>query len=200
MPIAARVSQLSELLHRFLALEPEKFFATAPPFSDFDGPNVAEVSGLLTFLRSTYEPILSSGQIQQLTFNAVNGLQGQLQNLYNNYDLLLRSRDQGSYQNFASALDAFIYHTQMFGIPYVAAGGGQLESTRAALQVELDRAKQNNAEVDTLKKGVRNLITPAVAGSLSQSFTSRRNTLLYGRVAWLLACIGLVPQRYKGDA
>ncbi|HMW19248.1 MAG TPA: hypothetical protein PJ981_15785 [Accumulibacter sp.] len=191
MPISARASQLSELLHRFLALEPEKFFANAPPFSEFDGANVPEVSAQLSFLRSTYEPLLSSGQLQQLSFVVVTQLQVLLNSVFNQFDQLVRSRDQGAYQNFAQQLDNFIFHTAMYGIPYVAAGGAHLESTRAALQIELDRAKQNNAEVDALKAAVHNLITPAVAGSLSQSFTKRRNVLLLGRLGWMVASIGL---------
>ena len=191
MPISARASQLSELLHRFLALDPEKFFANAPPFSEFDGANVAEVSAQLTFLRSTYQPLLSSGQLQQLSFGVVTQLQGILNNVFNSFDQLIKTRDQGSYQNFAQQLDQFIHHTAMFGIPYVAAGGAHLETVRGSLQVELDRAKQNNVEVDELKAAVRNLITPAVAGSLSQSFTARRNVLMWGRVGWLVASLGL---------
>jgi hypothetical protein len=191
MPISARAAQLSEILHRFLALEPEKFFAGAPPFSEFDGPNVSEVSAQLTFLRSTYEPLLTSGQLQHLSFGVVTQLQSLMNNVFNVFDQLVRSRDQGSYQNFAQQLDSFIHHTAMYGIPYVAAGGAHLESTRASLQVELDRAKLNNAEVDELKAAVHNLITPAVAGSLSQSFTKRRDVLLFGRVGWLVASIAL---------
>lgn len=191
MPVSVRAAQFSELLHRFLALEPEKFFANSPPFTEYDGPNVTEVSYQLTFLRSTYEPLLTSGQLLQLSFGVVAQLQALLSNAFNTFDQLVKSRDQGSYQNFASQLDAFIHHTAMYGIPYVAAGGAHIESTRANLQVELDRAKQNNAEVDTLKAAVHNLITPAVAGSLSQAFTRRRDVLLSGRVGWMIASIGL---------
>lgn len=191
MPISARAAQLSEILHRFLALEPEKFFASAPPFSEFDGPNVSEVSAQLAFLRSTYEPLLTSGQLQHLSFGVVAQLQGLMNNIFNVYDQLVRSRDQGSYQNFAQSLDSIIQNTAMYGIPYVAAGGAHLESTRAALQIELDRAKTNNIQVDELKAAVHNLITPAVAGSLSQSFTKRRDVLLIGRLGWLLVSIAL---------
>jgi hypothetical protein len=191
MPISARAAQLSELLTRFLALEPEKFFANAPPFSEFDGANVAEVSTQLAFLRSTYEPLLSSGQLQTLSFGAVSQLQALMNNVFNSFDQLVRSREQSSYQNFVQQLDSFVHHTAMYGIPYVAAGGAHLESTRAALQVELDRARLNNTEVDELKASVHNLIAPAVAGSLSQSFTKRRDVLLWGRVGWLAASIAL---------
>lgn len=191
MPIFARASQFSELLHRFLALDPERFFANAPAFSDFDGPNVPEVTAQLTFLRATYEPMLAANQLSTLSFAVVTQLQSQLNNVYAAFEQLVRSRDQGSYQNFAQQLDAFIMHTSMYGVPYASSGGAHIESTRAALQVELDRARQNNVDVDELRAAVRNLITPAVAGSLSQSFTARRNVLMLGRVAWLIAAVGL---------
>ena len=191
MAIAARTEQFTQLLNRFLALDAEQFFASAPPYSDFDGPSVPEVSSMLQAIRSIYSPLISSGELSLLSHNAVTNLQSQLQNVVNTYDQVLRSRDQGNYQGFAQQLDAFFHHTRMFGVPYLAAGGAQLEVTRNALQVELDAAKKSNEDLEALKKSVRMLITPAIAGSLSQAFTQRRNTLVVGRFAWLAVCVGL---------
>lgn len=191
MPISTRASQFAAQINRFLAMEPEKFMGKAPVYSDFDGANATEVVGQLTSLRTTYEPLLSSGQHNQLSFNVINQLQAILSNVLNSYEQLVRSPDQGSFQNFAQQLDSFMHHTAMYGVPFAAAGGAQLEATRAALQQELDRARHSNGELENLKIAVRNLITPAVAGSLSQSFTARRNVLMWGRLLWLTATVAL---------
>jgi hypothetical protein len=191
MTIVARTSQFSELLQRFFSLGPENFLESSPPYSDFDGPSVPELVATLKFLRSTYESLIATGELSLLGFNTVSQLQQHLQNAFNTYDSLLRSRDQGSYQNCALNIDQFAHHTRMFGVPFLAAGGAQLETIRVLLQVELDKAKLNNAEVEELKQEVTTLITPAVAGSLSQQFMKRRDTLVIGRYVWLVACIGL---------
>ena len=66
-------------------------------------------------------------------------------------------------------------------------GGAQVEAVRAQLQSELDRARSNNTEIEELTKSVRNLVSPAVAGSLSAEFSARRNTIGKQRMAWLAA-------------
>jgi hypothetical protein len=191
MAISARTTQFTELLKRFFALGQESFFESSPPFTDFDGPSVPELVVTLKFLRRTYEPLIATGELSLLTFNAISQLQSHLQNAFNTYDQLLKTRDQGSYQNCAIHVDQFANQTRMYGVPFLAEGGAQLETIRALLQAELDTAKANNADVERLKKEVNTLITPAVAGSLSQQFMKRRDTLVVGRYVWLAACVGL---------
>ena len=50
---------------------------------------------------------------------------------------------------------------------------------------------KNNGEVEALKKDVRTLITPAIAGSLSEAFSQRRDNIFKGRVIWLIVCVAL---------
>jgi hypothetical protein len=97
---------------------------------------------------------------------------------------LITSRDQGSFQNAATHVDSLAYHIRMFQLPYLAAGGAQLEATQVTLSNELERLLTNNREAEALKSEVRTLIAPAVAGSLSKAFTERRDTLIKGRITW----------------
>lgn len=191
MPIAARITQFGELFQRFFALGPEQFLESSPPYSDFDGASVAELVAQLRFLRSTFESLITSGDLSHLSHAAISQLQSHLQNAFNTYDQFLKSRDQGTYQNFATHLDLLSHHARMFGVPFLAAGGAQLDTVRALLQTELDAARTNNAAVEKLKVEVTTLITPAVAGSLSQQFMQRRDTLVIGRYIWLSACVAL---------
>lgn len=191
MPIAAIASQFQEILTRFLGSKPEDFLRSGPVFSDYDGPNMQETIELVAFIRSVYEPLISTGELRLLTRTAFGNLMGQAQNTHNTYTQLTTSRDQSSFQNFAMALDGFAYHTRMFGVPYLAAGGAQLEAQRQALSTELQLLTKNNSEVEALKKDVRTLITPAVAGSLSEAFRQRRDALYKGRLLWLGICAAL---------
>ena len=191
MSIQSRTTQFTELLQRFFALAPESLLESSPPYSDFDGPAVAELVATVRFLRSTYETLIPTGELNHLGFHAVSQLQSHLQSAFNTYDQLVKTRDQGSYQNCALMIDQFAHHTRMFGLPLLAAGGAQLETVRGLLQIELETAKLNNAAVEKLKQEVTTLITPAVAGSLSQQFMKRRDTLVIGRFVWLTACVCL---------
>jgi hypothetical protein len=191
MATKTRIAQLTDALQRFFGLNPEQVFESAPPYQDFDGPNVPESLSTILFLRSVYEPLLSTGGLSALGFHAISQMQSHVQNVVNTYDQFLKSRDQGSFQNFATQLDQFGHQTRVFGIPQLAMGGAQLEAARESMLAELESARANNADVARLKEEVRNLIEPAVAGSLSQQFMSRRDRLVYGRYIWLAACVAL---------
>lgn len=191
MSTASRVNQFIELLQRFFSLEPEKFLESSPPYSDFDGSSVTELLAMVRFVKTTYEGLITSSELGLLGHPSIVQLHNILQGVYNNYDGMLKTRDQGTFQNFSIQLDSFVLHTRMYGVPFLAAGGAQLEAVKSLLQIELDAAKANNAEVLKLQQEVRTLITPAVAGSLSQQFMKRRDTLVIGRFLWLLACVGL---------
>lgn len=191
MSINDAASQFSHALTRFFEMKPEDFLRSGPTFSDYDGPSTAECISAVEFLRSVYEPLMQSNEINTLTRAALNGLSNQLQAAHNTYTQLTTTRDQSSYQNFANALDQFAYHTRMFGVPYLAAGGIQLETQRQALTKELQTLGENVAEVESLKRDVRTLITPAIAGSLSEAFRLRRDSIYKGRLLWLVVCCAL---------
>lgn len=189
MSIAASVTQFTDTYTRFFNSEPAEFLNSGITFSDYDGPTPSEIIVFLSFIKTTYDPLITSGEISLLTKSAFNNLIGQIQAVNNQYTQLTNSRDQSSYQNFANSIDQFVYHTRMFGIPFLAVGGAQIESQRQAINTELDTLTKNNIEVENLKKDVRTLITPAIAGSLSEAFRLRRNSIYKNRIFWLIVCV-----------
>ncbi|MBL8360421.1 MAG: hypothetical protein JNN18_08000 [Rubrivivax sp.] len=188
MSVAAIASQFAEVFTRFFASKPEDFFKSGPVFNDYDGPNVDETIAYLRFLQTSYEALISTNELALLGKQALANLLGQLQAMNNTYTQLTTSRDQSSYQNFANHVDNLLFHSRMYGVPLLAAGGAQLEAQRLALSKELSTLTRNNEEVEGLKKDVRTLITPAIAGSLSEAFHQRRDVVYRGRLLWLLAC------------
>lgn len=167
------------------------FLRSGPVFSDYDGPNVDEVLAMLEFIRSTLDAVIGSGEVARLTRTALANLSAQLQGVNNTYTQLTGARDQNSFQNFAVAVDGLAYHVRMFGLPFIAAGGAVVEAQRNLLSVELATLVQNNKEVNALKEDVRTLITPAIAGSLSEVFTRRRDSIFKGRVLWGVVSIAI---------
>jgi hypothetical protein len=189
MSVANSAAHYADNFTRFIANNPTDFLKSGVTFNDFDGPNVQETINYLDFLRATYEPLIASGELHLLGKSSLNGLISSLQNVNNVYTQLSSSRDQGVFQSFANAVDALVHQTRMYGVPVLVAGGSQLEAQRLAFATELQTLTKNNLEVDELKKAVRTLITPAIAGSLSEAFQSRRNTVYRGRIVWLIACV-----------
>lgn len=189
MSIKSRATQLESLLNNFFNLKPDEFFKSGPSYNDFDGPSVEESEKNYLFIYATLKPLLDSGQLIDLTWSAISSIQQNAQNAYNTYNQLISNSDQGSFQNFSTNLDSFANILRMYNIPYLVLGGYNLESTRALLVNELDTLQKNNIEVEQLKESVKTLITPAIAGSLSKSFTQRRNSIMLNRVIWLVIAI-----------
>jgi hypothetical protein len=184
MPKEVKVQQFKQLYESFLTQNPHEIEAFTQTYSDYDGPNLDETKSTMMFCLQSIQLLLTSDTSRDLSWHAFNSLQGVFQNVYNTYAQLKASRDQGSFQNFAIHLDSLAYHIRMFGIPLLALGGGQIEKKAAALNSELERLASTRTEVETLRNEVKALIAPAVAGSLSEAFTVRRNTLLWGRIVW----------------
>lgn len=122
--------------------------------------------------------------LRELTWTALNGLLGQLQALVNVHAQFKSAQNQNTFQQLSQHVDSFAYHLRIFDVPYLIAGGDKLEKAFGSVNTELDRLRNANIEIDKVQKEVKALIAPAVAGSLSQAFTERRNMLMWGRAAW----------------
>ncbi|RYF13879.1 MAG: hypothetical protein EOO30_20070 [Comamonadaceae bacterium] len=191
MSTANRITQFIQLYKTFKDQHPERAFEPLPSHADFDGPNPEETRENIAFVFSVVDPLLDDDSLRLIPWHSYNGIYGVLQAAYNTFAAYQASRDQNSYQNFAAHLDSLVYHLRMFGFVQLALGQGKLEQTKATVDRELEKLLANNREVETLRGEVKNLIAPAVAGSLSEAFTARRNALLIGRVAWaVIAAIG----------
>jgi hypothetical protein len=191
MSTANKVTQFVEIYKTFRDQNPERIFDPLPSHADFDGPNPDESRENLKYVYAVLDSLLSEDSLRMLPWHTYSSMTGIAQGAYNTFSAYQASRDQHSYQNFATALDSFAYHLRMFGFAQLALGQAKLEQTKATVDRELEKLLVNNREVETLKAEVRTLIAPAVAGSLSEAFTSRRNALLKGRVIWaVVAAVG----------
>jgi hypothetical protein len=191
MSVASGANQFIEVYNRFFNSKPDEFLMSGLSFSDYDGPNIEEAITYLRLIKASFDPIIASGNFYLLTKSAIVSLVGQIQNINNSYTQLTQSRDQTSYQNFANAIDQFIYQIRICGVPVIAAGDAYFESRNAEVAGELQKLKNHNQEIEELKKDIRTLITPAVAGSLSKAFSDRRDSIFWSRVIWLIACLFL---------
>jgi hypothetical protein len=194
MSTTNKVSELKRMLQSLLlSPEAENYFKSVPSYPDSDGPDFADLKCTHERMRALYQPLMASQLLTQLPWAAVQSLFASAQSAHNAFNQLQTNPSENIYRNFASQFDAFAYQTQLCGIPYLTTGGEALESTRTALANELDTVREslqtlkaNNTEAERLNKEVKNLVTPAVAGSLSKSFTDRRDSLAVARIVWLV--------------
>lgn len=179
-----RIARCRALVDQFQTLFPLEYENWSLVMSDFDGLSYEESRRTLRFVLGVFDGLNSNDSWHELTWHALNSLEGIIQAVYNSYAQVRNSRDQGSFQNFVQNLDSLAYHLRMFGAVDLALGGANLERTANAIKSELERLTVARSDVENLKSEVQRLIAPAVAGSLSEAFTARKTVLLWGRIAW----------------
>ena len=194
MSTGLKVSDLLTTLRTFFSGDVANYFDNSRDFAEMpDAPTFGELKSTYERLRGLYQPLLADPTLlHKLPFTTVNSLLGSAQNASNGFANARVSPDVNVFRAFAQQVDNFAYQTQMAGLEYLVSGGAGVEAIRLSLakdqqavQSALTTLHQNNVEVETLKNQIRNLITPAVAGSLSKSFTERRDSLARFRVVWL---------------
>jgi hypothetical protein len=194
MSTAAKVSELLVALKQLFSTDVDDYFAAPRNFPDLpDSPNFSELKSTYERLRSLYKPLTTDPTILlQLPFQNVTNLHGVAQGAANAFPNLRTSSDANVFRGFAQQLDGFALQTHVVGLEYLVSGGASIEAVRQSLsndqqtlQNGLVTLQKNNNDVETLKKQIQNLITPAVAGSLSKSFTERRDSLAKFRYLWL---------------
>lgn len=179
------------LYDQFLSLNPRELETMPIALSDFDGLNLEEARKTLSFVLQTMDGLISTETWSELSWHAYGTIESVLQALHNAYAQLRSARDQNSWQNFVAQLDSMAYHLRLFGVPAIVAGGLQIERLSSALTAELDRLTLARTDVEKLRDEVKTLVAPAVAGSLSQAFTARKDILLRGRIAWGVIALAL---------
>jgi len=187
----AKEARCKALYEQFLSLNPRELETMSIALSDFDGLNLDEARKTLAFVLQTLDGLTTTETWNELSWHAFGTIESVLQNLHNSYAQLRNNRDQNSWQNFVPQLDSLAYHLRLFGVPALVVGGVQLERVSAALNTEFDRLTAARTEVEKLRDEVRTLVAPAVAGSLSQAFTARKDILLRGRIAWGVIALAL---------
>ncbi|MGV8836160.1 hypothetical protein [Cellvibrio sp.] len=179
-----RLTRTKALYEQFLSLNPREFENFQLSLTDFDGLNFDEAKRTMRFVLDTFDGLSANDAWSELTWHALSSIESVLQAMYNAYAQLKNTRDQNSFQNLAPQIDSMAYHMRMFGVSLLASGGIHFERTTTAISIELEKLMVARAEVEKLRDEVKTLIAPAVAGSLSESFTQRKKVLLWGRIAW----------------
>ena len=188
----ARINRCRTFYQQFLDLNPREFETVQlNNLVDFDGLNFEEAKKTMRFILETLDGLNAVDAWNELSWHAYNNLEGLFQTLITYFTQLKSNPDQSSFQNFIPQLDSMAYHLRMFGIPDLAYGSAQIERTSAALTLEQEKITSLRVEVEKIRNDVKNLIAPAVAGSLSKAFTERKNILFWGRVVWGLIAFAL---------
>lgn len=150
-------------------------------FEDF----VISYQDMIDLLNAIYENEI----LENAPFNLINGLNSQLNVVHQHLRAFVANRAQGQFQNAFQHVENVRTNIQQWGFRYEAVLGRDIEKRSKLIDEEIAKLLSNKDEIESLKRNVSSLIEPAVAGSLSKSFSDRKNALNENQSRWFWASV-----------
>ena len=180
----AKIQQLRTIFDQFKSFDFAGFFADPGTYSEWDGLDIEEFKSSIEYIIETYDEAFEKDVFTRLPFASLNALVNSLTNANQHCPPLFQQKQQGQFQNAAAQVDNVVHQLMIYDVNYYLVVGQDIEEIRKVYETESQKLTVNNAEVESLKSSVKGLIEPAVSGSLSKSFSDRKNSLFKGRVIW----------------
>ena len=135
-------------------------------------------------LTATLRSVVENNVLDRLPFNVLNALPGNLTNVYNSFQQLFTQKNQNVFNNAFQQMEGLRLTLMTWGIIYLAQVGKKLFDKEELIDQQVTKLLTSNMEIDTIKENVEKLIEPAVAGSLSKSFSDRKDALAIKQNRW----------------
>lgn len=185
----AKSTQLKAIFDQFKAFDFEGFFKAPGTYTEWEGLDLDEFQLAVGYIIQTYDDAFEADVFSKLPFASINALVSSLTNAVNHVPQLFAQKQQGQFQNAAAQIDNVVHQLMIYDVNYYLIVGSDIEEIKNVYESEAQKLTVNNAEVEGLKNSVKSLIEPAVSGSLSKSFSDRKSSLFYGRLAWGIATL-----------
>ena len=185
MPKEAVITQLKTSFENLERLNFEAFSQDPGNYNPWNNLDINDFLESYEDVISTLRRAIDQDIFQRLPWNILNSLIGSINNTYKYCQNLFNAKgNQQHFQNAFQQLENLRTQLNSWGIYYYSHLGGQLEEKSKLIDSELQKLLSHNKEIETIKENVKNLIEPAVAGSLSKSFSERKKDLNENQKKW----------------
>ena len=182
----SKIDQINSAFRTFNAQDVSSVLTDNVPIAEWEGLTKEDLIADFESCRRLLDDLIGSELLQTFPFTQLTQVFNSLTACNQHAPNLISNPNQGHFQNFAAQLDSLKYHLNLANVDYLLAAGKDLTEIRGAYEEETTKLETARNEVESLKERVGSLIEPAVAGSLSQSFSTRRSSLFVSRVIWLI--------------
>jgi hypothetical protein len=186
MSVQDKVNQLKAQVDA-LQRQPFDAFLSAPGnYPPWDGYSLEDFRGALQYARDLIQQGFAKSVFNKLPVAALNSLINNVANVVSHLGTLFANPGNSThFQNASNQLDSLVNTLLLYDLPTLVAGGANLDKMRAFYESEAQRLAELKNTATDLNASIKNLIEPAVSGSLSKSFSDRRKSLYVGRLLWL---------------
>lgn len=158
-------------------IDKDKLFENPGNLQPWNGLVFEDFTSAYDDLIESLEIIYQNNVLDSLPFNLINGMNGQLNNVLQHCNQFLSNKNQQHFQNAFQQVESLRTNIHTWGLKYLTILGQEVEEKIRIVNSEINNILSKKSEIDSLKSNVESLIEPAVAGSLSKSFSERQNEL-----------------------
>lgn len=138
---------------------------------------------------SLVDLIFEQNTLESYPFAIKNGLHQNLTTLFQRLQQFQSNGNQNLFNSALQQIDAFRLLLRNWGIRNDALYSFNINDKIQSFDAEYQSVISKRNEIEQLKSNVNSLIEPAVAGSLSNSFTSRQDKIKVNRIVWMIITI-----------
>lgn len=189
MSYQAIINQGKTAFESLKSLDTEALFADPGNLPAWNGAGIKDFQNAFESLIESIESIYENDVLDDLPFNLVNGLTNQLNNTLQHCSQFQNNKNQQHFHNAFQHVDSLRTNIQTWGLSSLSILGGGVQNKINQINEELTSIISKKAEIEQLKSNVESLIKPGVAGSLSKSFSDRKQALETKEQKWFWASL-----------
>lgn len=188
MAISQIIEQISTTWNNISALDVESK-ANSGNFQPWNNLSSEDFVNSFNDLTEIMSSAIEQNALGNYPWNILNSLQSTLNTFYQRAQQFVSGPNQSTYQNCFSQIESLRTNLKSWGIDSYVKFGQNIETKIQGFDLEYQKIVSKSQEIQQLKESVENLIQPAVAGSLSQSFSERQGKLKSNRNTWFWVAI-----------
>ena len=188
MPKQAYIDQILTIHQNVLNLNFD-VFKNDPggPYPEWNNLGIDDYIEAYEDMLRTQVSMFENNIIGILPWNIVHGMISQLNNVLQHCQQFHQQKTPQTFHQAFAQIENMRTNYLAWGIKYLIQIGKELEEKSNLIDIEIQKLLNANKEIGTIKDNVNKLIEPAIAGSLSKSFSNRKNDLHTNLTRWFWA-------------
>jgi len=189
MPYQTIIDQGKTAFESLKSLDTEALFADPGNLPPWNGAGIDDFKNAFESLIESIESIYENDVLDDLPFNIVSGFTNQLNGTLQHCSQFQNNKNQQHFYNAFQHVENLRTNIQTWGLSSLSILGGGVQNKINQINEELTSIINKKAEIEQLKTNVESLIKPGVAGSLSKSFSDRKQALEKKENKWFWASL-----------
>lgn len=190
MPYEQHIASLRAIFDNIKKLDTSSL--RAEPLEGIAPWNGLDVPDFVVAFDDTVETVdaaFKSEALTRLPWNVINALTANMNAVHQHVNQFIASKNQQTFQGAFTQVESFRTNLQTFNIKYLTHHSTDFDEKIRLIDSEIATLARVNGEAEQAKDNINKLIEPAVAGSLSKSFSDRKGSLETKQVGWLVATV-----------